>query len=91
MWLDFNRISKVQYDKNESRLIKITKINEDLAAAPPFSILYFDIQTSSPSLPPILALMNVNDPITQIDSDIKKIVCLVMLLAIRGVRMFRYC
>jgi DNA polymerase elongation subunit (family B) len=39
---------EVQYDKNESRLIKITKINEDLAAAPPpFSILYFEIHTRS--------------------------------------------
>jgi DNA polymerase-2 len=41
---------EVQYDKNESRLIKITKINEDrVAAPPPFSILYFEIHTTSPT------------------------------------------
>ena len=41
---------EVQYDKNDSRLIKITKIDEDLAAAsPPFSILYFEIRTTSSS------------------------------------------
>ncbi|MGB6671027.1 MAG: hypothetical protein WBE34_01200, partial [Candidatus Nitrosopolaris sp.] len=41
---------EVQYDKNELRLIKITKINEDLGAAPPpFSILYFEIHTASSS------------------------------------------
>jgi DNA polymerase elongation subunit (family B) len=55
---------EVQYDKNESRLIKITKIEEDLAAAlPPFSILYFEIHTTS-------SMYNlghdVNDPITEI-------------------------
>jgi DNA polymerase elongation subunit (family B) len=39
---------EVQYDNKESRLIKITKIEEDLAAAPPpFSILYFEIHTTS--------------------------------------------
>jgi hypothetical protein len=39
---------EVQYDKNDSRLIKAIKINEDLAAAdPPFSILYFEIHTTS--------------------------------------------
>ena len=55
---------EVQYDKNESRLIKISKIDEDLGAAPPpFSILYFEIHTTS-------SLKNVghdvNDPVTEI-------------------------
>ena len=43
---------EVQYDKNELRLIKITKINEEdemAAAPPPFSILYFEIHTTSSS------------------------------------------
>jgi DNA polymerase elongation subunit (family B) len=55
---------EVQYYRNESRLIKITKIDEDLAAAPPpFSILYFEIHTTS-------SMYNldhdVNDSITEI-------------------------
>jgi DNA polymerase elongation subunit (family B) len=55
---------EVQYDKKESRLIKIAKIDEDLAAAPPpFSILYFEIHTTS-------SMYNLghdlNDPITEI-------------------------
>jgi DNA polymerase elongation subunit (family B) len=52
---------EVQHDKNDSRLLKITKIDEDLAAAPPpFSILYFEIHTtlSSSNLG-----HDVNDPI----------------------------
>jgi len=57
---------EVQYDKNESRLIKITKINEEdemAAAPPPFSILYFEIHTTSSSYN--LGL-DVNDPVTEI-------------------------
>ena len=55
---------EVQYDKNGSRLIKIAKIEEDLVAAPPpFSILYFEIHTTS-------SMYNlghdVNDPIIRI-------------------------
>jgi DNA polymerase elongation subunit (family B) len=57
---------EVQYDKNESRLIKITKIKEEdelAATPPPFSILYFEIHTTSSSynLSP-----DVNDPVTEI-------------------------
>jgi DNA polymerase elongation subunit (family B) len=55
---------EVQYDKNELRLIKITKINEDLTAEPPpFSILYFEIHTSSPYN---FGAYDLNDPITEI-------------------------
>ena len=55
---------EVQYDKNESRLIKINKIDEGLAAEPPpFSILYFEIQTSSPYN---FGAYDLNDPITEI-------------------------
>jgi DNA polymerase elongation subunit (family B) len=55
---------EIQYDKNESRLIKITKINEDLVAAPPpFSILYFEIHTASPYN---FGAYNFDDPITEI-------------------------
>jgi DNA polymerase elongation subunit (family B) len=55
---------EVQYDKNESRLIQITKISEDLVAPPPpFSILYFEIQTSSPYN---FVAYDPNDPITEI-------------------------
>jgi DNA polymerase elongation subunit (family B) len=55
---------EVQYDKNESRLIKITKINEDLAAEPPpFSILYFEIYTLSSYN---LGADDLNDPVTEI-------------------------
>ncbi len=55
---------EVEYDKNESILIKITKI-DDLAASPPsFSILYFEIH-AAPSLY-YLGPDDVNDPTTQI-------------------------
>jgi DNA polymerase elongation subunit (family B) len=55
---------EVQYDRNESRLKKITKIEEDLAAAPPpFSILYFEIHTMSSTNN---FGHDVNDPITEI-------------------------
>jgi DNA polymerase elongation subunit (family B) len=55
---------EVQYDKNDSRLIKITKIDEDLVAAPPpFSILYFEIHATSPSNN---VGHDVNDPVTEI-------------------------
>ncbi len=55
---------EVQYDKNELRLIKITRIIEDLVAEPPpFSILYFEIQTSSPYN---FGAYDPNDPITEI-------------------------
>jgi DNA polymerase elongation subunit (family B) len=55
---------EVQYDKNESRLIKITKINEDrVAEPPPFSILYFEIHTPSPYN---FGAYDLNDPITEI-------------------------
>src|SRR5437870_7991134 len=39
---------EVEYDKSDSRLIKITKIKDDdelAVAPPPFSILYFEIHT----------------------------------------------
>jgi hypothetical protein len=36
---------ELEYDENNSRLIKITKINEDMAAVP-FSILYFHAYSS---------------------------------------------
>ena len=42
---------EVQYDKDESRLINLSKINEDdilTVVPPPFSILYFEIHTASP-------------------------------------------
>jgi len=55
---------EVEYDKNESRLIKITKINDELAvASPPFSILYFEIHTTSSSYN---LGYDVNDTITDI-------------------------
>ena len=54
---------EVQYDNKRSRLIKITKIEEDLAAAPPpFSILYFEIHTPSPYN---FGAYDLNDPITE--------------------------
>jgi hypothetical protein len=41
---------EVEYDKNDSRLINIRRINEDEdVAMPPFSILYFEIHTASSS------------------------------------------
>ena len=55
---------EVQYDKNESRLIKITKINgedERESTPPPFSILYFEIHTTSSSYN---LGHNVDDPVT---------------------------
>ena len=56
---------EVQYDKNESRLIKITKINEELAVAPPpFSILYFEIHTRS-------SKYNLGDDLNDAITDIK--------------------
>ena len=57
---------EVQYDKNESRLIKMTKINEEdemAAAPPPFSILYFEIHTTSSSYN---LSHDVNVPVTEI-------------------------
>jgi DNA polymerase elongation subunit (family B) len=57
---------EVKYDKNVSRLIKITKITEEdeMAVTPlPFSILYFEIQTSSPCN---LSPHDVNDQIAKI-------------------------
>jgi DNA polymerase elongation subunit (family B) len=55
---------EVQYDKNELRLIKITRIIEDLVAEPPpFSILYLEIQTTSSTNN---FGHDVNDPITGI-------------------------
>jgi hypothetical protein len=54
---------EVQYDKNESRLIKITKITGMEAAPPPFSILYFEIHTTSSSY---TLGHDVNDPVTEI-------------------------
>ena len=41
---------EVEYDKNDSRLININKINEEDVARPPFSVLYFEIQTELSSL-----------------------------------------
>ena len=56
---------EVQYDKNETRLINLTKINEELTVAPPpFSILYFEIHTASSLYN--LGPHDVNDPITEI-------------------------
>ena len=56
---------EVQYDKNESRLIKITKIDEDLAAEPPpFSILYFEIHTTS-------SMYNLGDDLNDAITDIR--------------------
>jgi DNA polymerase elongation subunit (family B) len=58
---------EVQYDKNESRLIKITKINDDdelAAAPPPFSMMHFEIHTASSSCN--LGPRDVDDPITGI-------------------------
>jgi DNA polymerase elongation subunit (family B) len=40
---------EVEYDKNDSRLIKINKITEKDIVTPPFSILYFEIHTASSS------------------------------------------
>src|SRR2546422_633916 len=56
---------EVQYDKNETRLIKITKINEEddrEPTAPPFSILYLEIHTTSS----YNSGHDVNDPVTEI-------------------------
>jgi DNA polymerase elongation subunit (family B) len=58
---------EVEYDKYESRLTKITKINDDVelaVAPPPFSILYFEIHTSSSLYN--LDVAHSNDPITEI-------------------------
>ena len=58
---------EVEYDKDESRLTKITKIDDDdeLPAAPPlFSIVYFEIHTMSSSYN--LGARDVNDPMTGI-------------------------
>ena len=59
---------EVQFDNNQSRLIKIIKINEyddELAAAPPpFSIMHFEIHTISSSYN--LGPHDLNDPITRI-------------------------
>jgi DNA polymerase elongation subunit (family B) len=57
---------EVQYDKNRSRLIKITKINKDddvTVAPPPFSILYFEFHTTSSSYN---LGHDVNDAVTEI-------------------------
>jgi DNA polymerase elongation subunit (family B) len=57
---------EVQYDKNESRLIRISKINEEEemeAKPPPFSILYIEIHTASSSYN---LGHDVNDPVTEI-------------------------
>ena len=55
---------EVQYDEKESRLIKITKMDEDSVAAPlPFSIMYFEIHTTSSTS---YFDHDVNDPITEI-------------------------
>ncbi|HYT42615.1 MAG TPA: DNA polymerase domain-containing protein, partial [Methylomirabilota bacterium] len=41
---------EVEYNKNDSRLIKISKINDkEDVSTPPFSILYFEIHTASSS------------------------------------------
>ena len=40
---------EIEYDTNDSRLLRINKINEDSGAPPPFSMLYFDIRFSSPN------------------------------------------
>jgi DNA polymerase elongation subunit (family B) len=57
---------EVQYDKNESGLIDLSKINEDdnpTVAPPSFSILYFEIHTASSYK---LGTNDVNNRITQI-------------------------
>jgi len=61
---------EVEYDKNDSRLIKIFKINEDdeRPVAPPFSILYFEIQSSSSHN---LGL-HLTDPIREIRSEFQE-------------------
>lgn len=54
---------EVEYDKSDSRLIKISKITEEEdVATPPFSILYFEIHTASSSSSYNLGL----DPIREI-------------------------
>lgn len=50
-----------EYDKSDSRLISLTKVNEDAVTLPPFSILYFEIVTLSSSYG--LGSYDVNDPI----------------------------
>ena len=58
---------EVQYDKNELRLIKLTKVDEhdELAVAPPpFSILYFEIHITSSSYN--LGSHDASEPITEI-------------------------
>lgn len=63
----FNYQTYLNYHhKNESWLIKITKINEENereAMPPPFSILYFEIHTTSLSYN---LGHDVNDPVTEI-------------------------
>ncbi len=63
---------EVEYDKNESRLIKITKISDDelAVAPPPFSILYFEIHTPSSSCN--FDAAHSNDPITEIRARYKQ-------------------
>jgi len=58
---------EVEYDKDESRLIKITKINDDdelAPAPPPFSILYFEIHATSSLYN--LGPQDFNEPIREI-------------------------
>ena len=57
---------EVQYDKDDLRLINMTKINEEFVVQPPpFSILYFEVITSSSSYS--LDSYDVNDPIRRIN------------------------
>jgi hypothetical protein len=37
---------EVEYGENDSRLLKMIKMDEDSVAPPPFSILYFDLDFS---------------------------------------------
>jgi DNA polymerase elongation subunit (family B) len=55
---------EIEYDKDDSRLLKINKINEDEVAPPPFSILYFDMHTSFS----LNSDANLGDPIFQISA-----------------------
>ncbi|MFZ0511980.1 MAG: DNA polymerase domain-containing protein, partial [Candidatus Nitrosopolaris sp.] len=55
---------EVQYDRNDSKLITLAKISEVEVALPPFSILYFELDTELSRYN--LGLHDVNDPITKI-------------------------
>lgn len=55
---------QVQYDSTDSRLISLIKLDEFGVEPPPFSLLYFEVSTSSS--PYSLDSYDVNDPVRRI-------------------------